>query len=48
VLQFVRDVVKGAGKEERMRPFVHIELDWIVSRQRARLAPVTRSPTRVD
>jgi len=31
VLQFVYecDVVKDTGKEEYLRPFIHIGLDWI-------------------
>jgi len=29
VLQFVRDVVKDTGKEEYLRPFIRIRLDWI-------------------
>ena len=31
MLQFVCecDVVKDTGKEEYLRPFIHIELDWI-------------------
>ena len=31
VLQFVFecDVVKDSGKEEYLRPFIHIGLDWI-------------------
>jgi len=33
VLQFVCecDVVKDTGKEEYLRPIIHIELDWIDS-----------------
>jgi len=31
VLQFVCDVVKDTGKEEYLRPFIHIGLDWIYS-----------------
>ena len=32
MLQFVCecDVVKDTGKEEYLRPFIHIGLDWIV------------------
>jgi len=26
------DVVKDTGKEEYLRPFIHIGLDWITSR----------------
>jgi len=34
VLQFVCecDVVKDTGKEEYLRPFIHIGLDWIGNR----------------
>ena len=32
MLQFVCecDVVKDTGKEEYLRPFIHIGLDWVV------------------
>jgi len=29
VLQFVCDVIKDTGKEEYLRPFIRIGLDWI-------------------
>jgi len=32
VLQFVCDVVKDTGKEEYLRPFIRIGLDWIVAK----------------
>jgi len=30
VLQFVCNVIKDTGKEEYLRPFIRIGLDWIV------------------
>jgi len=30
-LQFVCDVVKHTGKEEYLRPFIRIGLDWLLS-----------------
>jgi len=41
MLQFVCecDVVKDTGKEEYLRPFIHIGLDWI-GRASVRAAPV--------
>jgi len=31
VLQFVCDVVKDTGKEEYLRPFIYIGLDWFAA-----------------
>jgi len=39
VLQFVCDVVKDTDKEEYLRPFIRIGLDWIVLLYKAMVRP---------
>jgi len=50
VLQFVCDVVKDTGKEEYLRPFIYIGLDWIGGKISSLLtrAVVKEDKTRYD
>jgi len=47
VLQFVCecDVVKDTGKEEYLRPFIHIGFDWIYTEYRSITDSTLRRPT---